>query len=1028
MSLADDADFFDAVADDVMRDGSPQEINGNHGTAEYVTFSHHQHQEFPAGNDYQSNGSHQHHPRTTRSSSRIDSGHGREQGVEESYQPMAVTQTSPEPSPTRSSQQLRQQQRGERLATTARHDVDDDLKVEFSRTEGSGQWAAWQRNFESPLKALLDLFDNAVDACFVTPLQQELALASNPSMSSKPPVHPTIDVSLDSYGDTYGLVMRNTCREEVPPIKQVLNVNTRSKEHKSDQIGENGVGAKQACANLSDLSFVLIKSPKKYSLGILMADLQTTDVCIPSIEFKNPNHEDYRANTPMLEEQLYAAIQANKDTIAKAVESYGHGDIQVGMDQLLRHFEDMETGKPWKDSDYVFTVILVQLRHGAGSKDDEDRTGEDEDLGDNSKTRSLSVMRELTNEVPILYIHIPDSMRVVINKQRLKFQYWERRLTELTLFSICVDTKNSWQKEEFWKSDGQQPDSSFGAAAQAQQHTSTHRTYLRVFCGFDSYRAVDKLSASPMSLMIYSREAGRRLVYERDARSLLGLTHGGSDFCQGVTILLDDYQSTLPLNPTKQGLAFGKEEHGMVHKENLYTMLGAVAHCYWNYHYDAYGKSKKELTNAVVLSNAFIEENNKRLLQQEQDVVGDQEAPELPVSHGGIAGSSRRWHAMDGLGEGTFRRFEGIEWRRTKGAYKSKLRCGELSRKKITVIPGRSSVINFSPPQRKEAPAKSAPKRRRSGNSATGVTPNAVASAARNHLQDVLREGDNFFNLDDDYASPSNHAHARKIHRSSLETYSTSSASEGRRVSRRPGREESKEDYESAVLTSQRNQLEREQMLEERQNDKRIIQQLMEQKRNDKEKIMQYEAKLQEANVKLKYMSSNGVAPGHGEGQVDIQAYAKMEQQVLRWKDVAKGREEELRIEREKNYELSMRNDELLNDSRMQLKKRRELERELEEERNRNGGGSVGQGGPASASNGSDSSDAVRALERRVEILKKECNRHCSNVKMYKALSEKRGQEIDEMNRLMVSRAEEKRILEERLRQYEDSNDSGDYV
>ena len=96
------------------------------------------------------------------------------------------------------------------------------------------------------------------------------------------------------------------------------------------------------------------------------------------------------------------AIQRNPATIAKAVESYGQGDIQVGMDQLLRHYDDMTKGKTWKKSDYVFTVILVQLRHGAGSKDDEERAGEDEDMGDNNRARSLSVMKELTSEVPIL--------------------------------------------------------------------------------------------------------------------------------------------------------------------------------------------------------------------------------------------------------------------------------------------------------------------------------------------------------------------------------------------------------------------------------------------------------------------------------------------------------------------------------------------------------------------------------------------------------------------------------------------------
>ena len=47
---------------------------------------------------------------------------------------------------------------------------------------------------------------------------------------------------------------------------------------------------------------------------------------------------------------------------------------------------------------------------------------------------------------------------------------------------------------------------------------------------------------------------------------------------------------------------------------------------------------------------------------------------------------------------------------------------------------------------------------------------------------------------------------------------------------------------------------------------------------------------------------------------------------------------------------------------------------------------------------------------------------------MYKSLSEKRGQEIDELNKVMSRRAEEQKILEARLKQYEDSNDGGEYI
>ena len=44
-------------------------------------------------------------------------------------------------------------------------------------------------------------------------------------------------------------------------------------------VGENGVGLKQACATLSDRSFVLVKNEKKklVELGIIAEELQSSE-------------------------------------------------------------------------------------------------------------------------------------------------------------------------------------------------------------------------------------------------------------------------------------------------------------------------------------------------------------------------------------------------------------------------------------------------------------------------------------------------------------------------------------------------------------------------------------------------------------------------------------------------------------------------------------------------------------------------------------------------------------------------------
>lgn len=55
------------------------------------------------------------------------------------------------------------------------------------------------------------------------------------------------------------------------------------------------------------------------------------------------------------------------------------------------------------------------------------------------------------------------------------------------------------------------------------------------------------------------------ITYHPDARNTLGLTGGGTVYCQGLTIIVDDVEGHLPLDPTKQGIAFGNESHGNVH-------------------------------------------------------------------------------------------------------------------------------------------------------------------------------------------------------------------------------------------------------------------------------------------------------------------------------------------------------------------------------------------------------------------------------------------------------------------------------
>lgn len=65
---------------------------------------------------------------------------------------------------------------------------------------------------------------------------------------------------------------------------------------------------------------------------------------------------------------------------------------------------------------------------------------------------------------------------------------------------------------------------------------------------------------------------------------------------QGLTILIDDIEGRLPLNPTKQDVAFGEQAHGKVHKDNLFTWVGCVTKFFYEYHLAKFNNKRTRLT------------------------------------------------------------------------------------------------------------------------------------------------------------------------------------------------------------------------------------------------------------------------------------------------------------------------------------------------------------------------------------------------------------------------------------------------
>ena len=530
------------------------------------------------------------------------------------------------------------------------------------RVNGKGMWHAWTRSFDTPLLALLDLFDNAVDASWTL-------LPDQPNRDAHY-AKPKIRVDLDWIGRN-GVVMRNSSRF-IPPLQQVLQVYKSSKAGDGDNsIGENGIGVKHACASLSGLSFVFTKTTSAegnctMSMGILMQELQRDDgIVLPSVAFDLDD-----GDLEEVQRRLEEHCAEFPDTWGTAIREYGDDHFGDGIDRCLQHMDALRTHKDWKHSDNVFAVVLANLKHAAfdndedefapGGGDDDEvivingnassparqrthrsgrhgtttngeaayhtvRAGGDSDI-DEDKQRSLSLLKTLRTQLPYLYLHLHD-LDICVEGRAIESIYWERRLGELSRFELQLSQTELWSKMQKERYSHNHPMSVF-------KITKPEET-VRFFCGFDPYRCKNKygkvegsdddaMSMVPggsgipimgnntaIKIYLYSRQSGRLIKVQNDPRNELGLTAGSTDFCQGMTVIIDDHNGTLPLNPTKQDTAYGHSKHGQIHAANLKEWTAAISHFYWNYHYVRFGSSKVAVTHAVASTQTSLEEAYK---------------------------------------------------------------------------------------------------------------------------------------------------------------------------------------------------------------------------------------------------------------------------------------------------------------------------------------------------------------------------------------------------------------------------------
>lgn len=380
-------------------------------------------------------------------------------------------------------------------------DVDDNpFRERRSGVSGYGMFRSFKRTFKTGFMAMLDIFDNAVDA------------------------------TLDRYGgyiecfrdpdDPGTIIMHNNSDKPIVPVEEILNINQSSKRDREEDVGENGVGVKQACGYLSNLSFVLTKNRRQFSFGILSYELQTDDQpVLPS--YVLPDTSEGGSLRSSLQD-----LTDRHDSLEQSLKSWGGGDVNLGLEFLLKKMEILEKS----NDDYMFSLVIVKI-----SMDPE------------------VLLDDLKTKLPLYYIHIPGTLSIKVDGEILKARYWERRLVDLTAADLKISKKELYIEDPRW-----------------QDPTDAYK--LRIFMGFDVTRAKKQLDTQ-LSMYIYSRKTGRLIKKERDARNILGLGASGSEFSAGFTVIVDDVTSQFELSPSKQDLIFQDYENevGENHEKNLYS-------------------------------------------------------------------------------------------------------------------------------------------------------------------------------------------------------------------------------------------------------------------------------------------------------------------------------------------------------------------------------------------------------------------------------------------------------------------------
>ncbi|CAB9518362.1 expressed unknown protein [Seminavis robusta] len=538
--------------------------------------------------------------------------------------------------------------------------------------DGQGMWRAWTRVFEKPSAALLDLLDNSFDAALHADFQGRVVMDCLLTEEQQQQQDTQVPATCT------GITIMNNSKFEIKSLEEALTVykSTKNAEQEDEQeeddnksteegsssrktvIGENGVGLKHGCATLSDTSFVLTRNHTTIQVGVIAKSLQSVrGVYLPSFTFELEQQQ--ADNNEDQDGQIYQHINDMIDIQPRMgdvlAQSLGEGELHKGITLLAQRIQIMSWSDDWQHEDHVFQLLLCHLHH----------LGEIEIIDvDNPEASDIISAKAFLDEIqamlPEYYINIPSTFDFRIDGERIHFSFWQHRLVELTHFPIHVPKENNlddYQASSDWIREGYP---------------------LNIYCGFDAQRVdwdVHNGSVSPCMMYIYSRQAGRLIKIDDDARLLLNLCASGSDYMQGLTIIIDDYTANLPLQPTKDGIAWSENRGGDVHRTNLLAWAGAVAQCFWKENFKKFdtkstGGRAKLMLKRVIRSFAVDQlEDLEQCLEQEH---GDDDDDDEEDNNKEKAAARKRKQkkVAEEMANADFNRYENVRWRKDLNKFK----------------------------------------------------------------------------------------------------------------------------------------------------------------------------------------------------------------------------------------------------------------------------------------------------------------------------------------------------------------------